>query len=224
MRVSEIRAKRIRVNQGLGVSSSKNLNCCLHLSPPNWHEAGHFPPCPFWIRFLAAYFYQNFQSFFEVKIDINRINLTPCQVLWKMPLGGSKDKYFLCFHSSCQLGLNWILFSQYQISQKYIVQIQKNELQQLCKLTASKLKRHKMIRHKLIKFEGNLRPLLVRRAVAWVSQLVEIFSFLKLFFWYLFTIFKQSYNDCYLLKNWYFDWKQLAETQLRTLQRWGQKK
>ena len=43
---------------------------------PNWHETGHFyPPCNFGIGFCI----ENFQTFFEVKIDINWVNLTPCQ-------------------------------------------------------------------------------------------------------------------------------------------------
>ena len=55
---------------------------------PNWHEGGRalLSPCPFWTEFCQ-----------EVKIDINRVNLTPCQaheVLYKMPLGGSKDEHF----------------------------------------------------------------------------------------------------------------------------------
>ena len=62
-------------------------------------------PCDFfrWI------FIKTFQTFLEVKIDINQVNLTSCQAhwaSWKMALGGSKDEHFSCFHSSCQLGLN----------------------------------------------------------------------------------------------------------------------
>ena len=76
---------------------------------PNWHEGGHFPPpCPFWIRFCQLNFYQKFPIFLEVKIDINRVNLTPRQAHWvlqKMLLGSAKDEKLSCFLSSCQLGL-----------------------------------------------------------------------------------------------------------------------
>ena len=47
-----------------------------------------------------------------MKIDINQVNLTLWQghwVLYKMTLGGTKDKHFSCFHSSCQLGLTCFL-------------------------------------------------------------------------------------------------------------------
>ena len=60
--------------------------------------------------FVSWIFIKNIKTFLEVKIDINQVNLTPCQahwVLWKMPLGGAKDEHFSCFHSSCQLGL-WL--------------------------------------------------------------------------------------------------------------------
>ena len=48
--------------------------------------------------FLELDFYQKFPTFFEVKIYINRVNLTPCQAHWvlkNMPLGGgAKDEHF----------------------------------------------------------------------------------------------------------------------------------
>ena len=45
---------------------------------PNWHEGGHFPPpCPFLNQILSTEFISNFPNFLEVKIDINRVNLTP---------------------------------------------------------------------------------------------------------------------------------------------------
>ena len=41
---------------------------------PNWHEAGHFyPPCNFRIGFCQLNLYQ---TFLEVKIDINWVDLT----------------------------------------------------------------------------------------------------------------------------------------------------
>jgi hypothetical protein len=66
------------------------------------------PSCLFWIIFWQLSFSKNSQTVLEVKIDIDCINLTPCQAHWvleNMPLGGAKDEHFSCFHSSCQLGL-----------------------------------------------------------------------------------------------------------------------
>ena len=46
----------------------------IRLINPNWREAGHFyPPCNFGIGQL---------TFLEVKIEINPVNLTPCQAHW----------------------------------------------------------------------------------------------------------------------------------------------
>ena len=59
--------------------------------------------------FVNWIFIKNFQTFLEVKIDVNRVNLTPCWAHWvlsKMPLGGAKDEHVSCFHSSCQWGLS----------------------------------------------------------------------------------------------------------------------
>ena len=58
----------------------------------------------FWSDFVSWIFIKNFQTFLEVKIDINLVNLTPSQaycILSIMPLGGTKDEHFSCFHSSC---------------------------------------------------------------------------------------------------------------------------
>ena len=44
-------------------------------------------------------------TFFEVKIDTNWVNSTPCQTYWVL-LTGAKDEHFSCFHSSCQWGLS----------------------------------------------------------------------------------------------------------------------
>ena len=60
----------------------------------------------------AEFLSKNVQTYLEVKIDINWINLTPCQAhcfLIKNALGGAKDEYFSCFHSSYQLGLNGLI-------------------------------------------------------------------------------------------------------------------
>ena len=47
---------------------------------PNWHEAGRiYPPYNFKIGFCQLNFIKNFQILFEVKIEIKRDNLTPCQ-------------------------------------------------------------------------------------------------------------------------------------------------
>jgi hypothetical protein len=44
---------------------------------PNWHEAGHFPAAVFFgSDFVSSIFTKIFQTFLEVKIDINRVNLT----------------------------------------------------------------------------------------------------------------------------------------------------
>ena len=48
-----------------------------------------------------------------MKIDINRVDLTPCQVhkgLQNMLLGGAEDEHLSCFYSSCQLGLSNLYF------------------------------------------------------------------------------------------------------------------
>ena len=64
---------------------------------------------------------KNFQTFLEVKIDINRVNLTPCQAYWVLQnllLGGAKYEHFSCFLSSCQLGfkaLSRSFWAKYQI-------------------------------------------------------------------------------------------------------------
>ena len=71
---------------------------------------GTFHPL-FGSDFVSWIFVKNFQTLLEVKIDINRVNLTPCQAhcgLCKMPLGGAKDKHF---YSSCQLGLICLQFA-----------------------------------------------------------------------------------------------------------------
>ena len=96
--------------QIIPLSNASSLAAGEIMFNPNWHEAGHFPPpCPFWIRFCQLKFYKKFPNFLEVKIDVNRVNLTPCWAHWvllKMPLGGAKDEHVSCFHSSCQWGLS----------------------------------------------------------------------------------------------------------------------
>ena len=37
-------------------------------------------PCPIWINFIIGFFSKNFQTLLEVKIDINWVDLTPCQL------------------------------------------------------------------------------------------------------------------------------------------------
>ena len=50
---------------------------------PNWHEAGRiYPPYNNWNGFCQLNFYQNFQTFLEMKIEINRDNLTSFQAHW----------------------------------------------------------------------------------------------------------------------------------------------
>ena len=49
----------------------------------NWHEGGHFPTLVLLgSDFVSWIFIKNFQTFLEVKIDINQVNLTPCQAHW----------------------------------------------------------------------------------------------------------------------------------------------
>ena len=60
------------------------------------------------LDFISWICIKNFQTFLEVKIDINRVNLTPCQAHWVLSnllLGCAKDEHFSCFLSSCQLWL-----------------------------------------------------------------------------------------------------------------------
>ena len=61
-----------------------------------WHDSGAtllqrqrlawgkslLSPCPLWIALCQLNFYQKFPNFFVVKIDINLVNLTPCQAHW----------------------------------------------------------------------------------------------------------------------------------------------
>ena len=79
---------------------------------PNWHAAGRiYPP----YNFLIGFYQLNFQTFLEVKIEINRNNLTPCQAHWVLQnllLCVAKDEHFSYFHSSCQLGLR-VIFDQW---------------------------------------------------------------------------------------------------------------
>ena len=77
------------------------LRACIGFNKvlnPNWHEGGHFYLLVlFGSDFVSWILIKNFQIFLEVKIDINRVNLTPFWahlVLQKMPLGGTKDEHF----------------------------------------------------------------------------------------------------------------------------------
>ena len=40
------------------------------------------PPYFFWADFVSWFFIENYQAFLELKIDINQVNLTPCQAHW----------------------------------------------------------------------------------------------------------------------------------------------
>ena len=86
------------------------LKAAAHLAfNPIWHGRGYFYPLDlFGSDFFSWIFFKNFQTFLEVKIDINWVILTFCQVHWvfkKMTLGGAKDEHFSCFPTSCQTGL-----------------------------------------------------------------------------------------------------------------------
>ena len=78
---------------------------------------GNFHPLVlFGADFVSWFFIANFQTFLDVKIDINRVNLTPCQAQWvwyNLLLGGAKDKHFSSCLSSCQLGLNIWTFHKF---------------------------------------------------------------------------------------------------------------
>ena len=50
---------------------------------PNWHETRQiYHLITFELDFVSWIFIKNFQRFLEVKIEINRDNLTPCQANW----------------------------------------------------------------------------------------------------------------------------------------------
>jgi len=96
---------------------------------PNWHEQGTFTPLVILGLDLVCWIsIKNFQSFLEVKIDINWVNLTPCQAHWVLQnllLGVAKDEKFSCFLSSCQLRLMYfqidfrkVMTSLFTIDQK----------------------------------------------------------------------------------------------------------
>ena len=75
---------------------------------PVWHETGDFPPVEF-VRsdFVSWFFFKNFQTFLEVKIEINLVIFIPCPAHWvlqKLPLR-VKVEHFSCFVISCQTGL-----------------------------------------------------------------------------------------------------------------------
>ena len=49
----------------------------------NWHEAVHFPsPILFGLVFVSWIFNKNFQTFLEVKIDINQVDSTHWKAHW----------------------------------------------------------------------------------------------------------------------------------------------
>ena len=81
---------------------------------PNWHETWlTYLPYNFRIGFVSWFYIKNFQTFLEVKIEINLDDLKPCQVQWVLKnllLGCPKDEHFSYFHSSCQLGLTVIIW------------------------------------------------------------------------------------------------------------------
>ena len=50
---------------------------------PIWHGRGYFYPLVlFGSDFVRWIFFKNFQTFLELKIDINRVILTPCPAHW----------------------------------------------------------------------------------------------------------------------------------------------
>ena len=93
---------------------------------PNWHKAGRiYPLTIFGLDFVSWIFIKNFQTFLEMKIEINRDNSTPCQAHWvllNLLLGGAKDEHFSYFHSSCQLGFrSWIQTNAQHDLKKFMI-------------------------------------------------------------------------------------------------------
>ena len=77
------------------------------------HRTGHFYLNVF-VRsdFVSWFFFKNFQTFLEVKIEINRVILTPCPANWvlqKLPLCTSKVEHFSCFVIPCQTRLSCLV-------------------------------------------------------------------------------------------------------------------
>ena len=59
------------------------LQRCTAALSPNWHEGWYFYLLVlFGSDFVCWIFIKNFQTLLEVKIDINRVNLKPCQAHW----------------------------------------------------------------------------------------------------------------------------------------------
>ena len=67
----------IVTSRDIWLRPSLNTQSCIN---PNWHEAGPiYPPYNFLIRFCLLNFHWKVPNIFEVKIEINRDNLRPCQ-------------------------------------------------------------------------------------------------------------------------------------------------
>ena len=78
----------------------------------------------FWIRFCQLILHQNIPNVLKVKIDINRVILTPCPaywVFWMLPLVGAKDEHFSFFQRSCQLRLKSQFKSNSQSAMRHLV-------------------------------------------------------------------------------------------------------
>ena len=81
---------------------------------PNWHEGRYFSLLVlFGSDFVSWIFIKYFQTFLEMKIDINWVNLSPCEahcskiLLSKISQGGAKDD------SSCQWGLRYARWNHF---------------------------------------------------------------------------------------------------------------
>ena len=95
---------------------------------PNWHEGWYYFHLIFGSDFISWFFIKTFQTFWEVKIDINQVTLTSCPVywvFWKLPLGAAKDGHFSFIQRSCQLGLKK---SQVQKSSFFAMSGRKNPI------------------------------------------------------------------------------------------------
>ena len=84
-------------------------NSILPLTLNGIREGTFNPLVLFESYFVCWVLIKNFQTFLEVKIDINWFNLTPCQAHWvfqKMPIDDTKDLAFIP-HARARL---WLVY------------------------------------------------------------------------------------------------------------------
>ena len=84
---------------------------------PVWHRIGYFTLLNLLDQILSAdFFFKNFQTFLEVKIEINQVifdtlssslsQYESCLLVYQEAIALSKDELFCCFVIPCQTGLN----------------------------------------------------------------------------------------------------------------------